>query len=79
MARRFKISRIIRSKLYANIILANGLFDDWKVYKYNHQKIKSDFRLANLFLLNKKLRWSIPDKVIDGLNMNNLEDYYYEL
>ena len=78
MAKRFKISRIIRSKMFANIILANGLFNEWKVYKYNHSKIKSDYRLANLFLLNKKLRWSIPDKFIEGLTMDNLEAYYYD-
>lgn len=64
--------------MYANILLFNGLVPEFQVYKYNHPKIKSDFRLANLFLLNKKLRWNVPDKVLDDVNMSNLFDYYYD-
>lgn len=77
MKKRFKISRKTRSWMYANIILANDLFNEFKVYKLNHPSIKSEFRLANLFLLNKKLRWNVPEIIIHGLNMDNLEEYYY--
>lgn len=75
--RRMKISRKIRSQACANIILDCGLMDEFIVYRYNHPKIKSLYRLANLFLLNKKKRYLVPSRIIDGLDMSNLFDYYY--
>lgn len=76
--KRMKISRKTRSTMFANIILFNGLVPEFQAYRYSHPKIKSDFRLANLFLLNKKLRWCVPDKVIEDVNMSNMIDYYYD-
>lgn len=72
------IPRSVRSWAVANIILDNGLFDEWRVYCYHHQKIKSKYRLANLFLLNKGLLYKHVEKPISGLNMDNIEEYYYE-
>ena len=71
------ISRSIRSWACANIILANGLFDEFKVFSYQHPKVKSKYRLGNLFLLKKKLLYKHVDNPID-VNMDTLDEYYYE-
>lgn len=76
--KRFKVSRKVRSWACANIILDKGLFDDWKIFCYNHPKIKSKYRSANLFLSHRKLLYHIVDIPISGLNMDNLEDYYFD-
>lgn len=76
MAKRM-LNRKIRSWAVANIILDNGLFDEWKIYCYSHPKVKSKYRLANLFLLNKGLLYKHVENPISGLNMDTIEDYYY--
>lgn len=78
MAKRM-ISRKYRSILVANIIVEYNLFDEWRVYSYNHPKIKSPYRLANLFLLNKRMLYKPVDKIDWTLNMSNLLERYYEL
>lgn len=73
------VSRKFRSTALANIILQYGLFDEWKVYSYRHPKVKSKYRLANLFLMNKKMLYADLDfsKFDKDLNMSNLEDFWY--
>lgn len=78
MAKRM-ISRKYRSIVLANIILVYDLFDEWRVYCYQHSKIKSLYRLGNLFLLNKHMLYKPVDKIDWSLNMNNLLDRHYEL
>lgn len=78
MAKRM-LNRHYRSIAVANIIVEYNLFNEWRVYCYNHPKIKSHYRLANLFLLNKKMLYKPVDKIDWSLNMNNLLDRYYEL
>ena len=78
MAKRM-LNRHYRSIAVANIIVEYNLFNEWRVYCYNHPKIKSHYRLANLFLLNKKMLYKPVDKIDWSLNMSNLLDRYYEL
>lgn len=72
-----KVNRKTRSWVCANIILAYDLFNEWRIFCWNHPKVKSKYRSANLFLLNKKLRYAMVDEPISGIDMDNLEDYYY--
>lgn len=60
----------------ANIILDNCLFDEFKVFCYNHPKLKSKYRAANLFLIHKRMRYKVVDYPLP-VNMDSLEDYYY--
>lgn len=71
------LDRKIRSWACANIILDNGLFDEWKVFCYAHPKIKSKYRSGNLFLLHKKLRYKVVANPVN-VNMDSLEDYYWD-
>lgn len=68
--------RSLRSWSCANIILYNGLFNEFKVWRYKHPKIKSAFRAGNLFLLHKGLKWSVVPNPVK-VNMDSIEDYYY--
>lgn len=72
------VSRKGRSIACANIILDYGLFDEWKVFCYTHQKIKSKYRLANLFLLHKKMLYKYVEKMNWSLNCDNLDQLYFE-
>lgn len=76
MAVKYKVPRSIKSWVLANIILAYGLFDEWRVFCYNHPKLKSNYRSASLFLLHKKLRYAPVDNPIK-VNMDSICDYYY--
>lgn len=73
-----KGTRSIRSWALANIILQHDLFDEWRVYCYQHPKLKSAYRSANLFLLKKNLRYASvdPEKNV-SVNMDSLCDYVY--
>lgn len=73
---RFKVPRSYKSKILANIILSQGLFNDWRIFCYKHPKIKSKYRSANLFLLHRKLRYVPVERVLD-VNMDTIVDYYY--
>ena len=79
MAKRM-ISRKFRSIALANIIVSENLFDEWRVYCYSHPKIKSAYRLANLFLMNKgrHFLYKTPGNLDMSLNCSNLLDRYYE-
>lgn len=68
--------RSLRSWACANIILDNGLFDEWRIWCYNHPKIKSMYRSGNLFLLHKGLLYKHVDNPVN-VNMDSIEDYYY--
>lgn len=70
--------RKVRSVVVANIILEKGLFDEFAVFRYQHQKIKSMYRLANLFLLHKKLRYVPVDKLNWSVNCSNLLEFYFQ-
>ena len=76
MAKRF-LNRKQRSIILANLIIKNNLFDEWRVYSYRHPKIKSAYRLANLFMLNKKLLYRTCDNPDMSLNCDNLFERYY--
>lgn len=73
------VSRKFRSIALANIIVCNNLFDEWRIYCYKHPKIKSLYRLANLFLMNKGLHmiYATPEKLDFSLNCSNLLEVYY--
>ena len=76
MAKRM-ISRKFRSIALANIILEYDLFDEWRIYCWSHPKIKSQYRLGNLFLLNKRMLYKPVEKIDWSLNMNNLLERCY--
>lgn len=70
--------RKIRSVVVANIILDQGLFGEFAVFRYTHPKIRSMYRLANLFLLHKKLRYVSVDNLNWNVNCSNLLEFYFE-
>lgn len=77
MSKRF-LNRKQRSIILANLIVEHNLFDEWRVYSYQHPKIKSKYRLANLFMLNKKLLYKTCENLDMSLNCDNLLDFYFE-
>lgn len=78
MSRKFYGNRNLRSTYLANIILHYGLFDDFKIWTYKHQKIKSKYRAANLYLIHKGLRYAECPFVMN-VNMDTLDDYYWDV
>lgn len=79
MSSRFKkFPRSLKSWVIANIIIDLDLFAEYKIWRIEHPSIKSNYRAGNLFLLNKKKRYHIVVNPIKGLNMDSLEDFYYE-
>ena len=75
MAKRL-VNRKIRSWACANIILDLGLAE-FRAFCVAHPKVKSNYRLANLFLLHKKKLYHIVEKPISHINCDNFLDYYY--
>lgn len=75
--KKYRVPRSTKSWMLANIILQNDLFNDFKIYCYKHPKIKSQFRAANLFLLQRKLRYCPVEHPV-SVNMDSLEDYYFK-
>ena len=69
--------RHLKSWHIANIILDKGLFDEFRVWCYNHPKVKSQYRAGNLFLLNKGLRYEHVSNPV-SVNMDTLLDYWFD-
>lgn len=76
MAKRF-LNRKQRSIILANLIIEHNLFDEWRVFAYSHPKVKSSYRLANLFMLKKKLVYRTCENLDLSLNCDNLLERYY--
>ena len=75
---RSQCPRHIKSWLYANIIINYDLFNEWRIFCYYHPKLKSKVRSASMFLNHKKMIYAGFDKFYE-VNMDTLEDFYYEL
>lgn len=70
------VNRKFQSWICANIILEYDLVNEFKIFKVSHPKIKSMYRLANLFLIHKKMRYKHCENPISGINCESLLEYY---
>lgn len=69
------VPRSVKSWAMANILIEKDLVSDFFLWRYLHPNIKSMYRAASLYLLNKKIRFSVPEKFFK-VNLDSLEEYW---